>query len=99
VSVATARIVCRVCGEAKDATVMSQNRGQPTRICRACNAAAARKMRGRHHILIDPCPVCGVRQTQHWRCSRCDARGHLIPRGAGALCAWCEKERQCESLP
>lgn len=39
----------------------------------------------------DPCPKCGVKQSDHWKCERCGARGHAIPRDTpfSALCRWC----------
>lgn len=42
----------------------------------------------------DPCPRCGVRQAQHWKCANCGARGHEIPRDTpfSAYCRWCADE-------
>ena len=38
--------------------------------------------------------ACGVPQAEHWRCSRCTSRGHLMGRGKvfRHLCGWCEEE-------
>lgn len=42
----------------------------------------------------DPCPVCGTPQAEHWRCARCGARGHLMPRSTTQpqLCSWCVRD-------
>lgn len=39
----------------------------------------------------DPCPKCGIKQADHWKCAQCQARGHAIPRDTpfSTLCRWC----------
>ena len=51
--------------------------------------------RGRGNLLaVDPCPACGVRQSEHWRCKRCTARGHLLGHSdpQSPYCDDCTKE-------
>lgn len=43
---------------------------------------------------VDPCPVCGVRQAEHWKCQRCTSRGHLLGHSlpTSPYCDDCRKE-------
>ena len=91
----TDTVVCRACHTAFPADQMAQARGVPTHICKACKAAQQRAVGDSARTSVDPCPVCGCAQAQHWKCAQCSSRGHQMGRGRihTNLCGWCEAER------
>jgi hypothetical protein len=91
-------LICDACGES---FVVRRTRHADLVYCPDCvkQAKAERervnaKQRPARHVSMDPCPACGVRQADHWKCQRCSSRGHLCGRSAllPEICQDCEQE-------
>ena len=97
---------CRICGVTKPIEEMAMR--SPVHADTFCKACKSKKQQAARAKIEKPapaptpqrkrdaslCPVCGVAQAVHWRCSRpqCESRGHAMGRGTVLphLCGWCE---------
>ena len=100
--------VCLGCGGTFKTSEMADAHGKPPTFCKPCarvvreakreqrqaKAAQPPKPRRTPQAPSTVCEACGVPQVEHWRCSRCTSRGHLMGRGKvfRELCGWCEEE-------
>jgi len=49
-------------------------------MCKRCYDVFMRPIGSKwRKVDLDPCPICGVRSAQHWKCASCSGRGHLSP--------------------